>query len=86
MGRPRWTSVSRCPSLRTASAPCHNKLGELAYVADELRDVLRPEDANLWICGPNRLLDGDTPAHRISAGDFRSVVGVIEALADGIVV
>jgi len=59
---------------------------ELAYVADELRDVLRPEDANLWIFGPNRLLDGDTPAQRISTGDFRSVVGVIEALADGIVV
>jgi len=62
------------------------RLLELAYVADELRDVLRPEDANLWIFSPNRLLGGDTPAQRISTGEFRSVVGVIEALADGIVV
>ena len=62
------------------------RLLELAYVAEELRQVLRAEDANLWIMSPNRLLHGDSPADRIHSGDFRSIVGLIEALADGIVV
>ena len=77
----RWTSGDAEPQ-RTS----RQRLLELAYVAEELRDVLRSEDANLWIMSPNRLLDGDSPAERIGRGDFRSVVGVIEALADGIVV
>jgi hypothetical protein len=77
----RWTRGDAEPQ-RTS----RQRLLELAYVAEELRDVLKPEHANLWIMSPNRLLDGDSPAERIGRGDFRSVVGVIEALADGIVV
>ncbi len=62
------------------------RLLELAYVSKELESVLDPEYANLWILSPNRLLDGDSPAERIHNGDFRSVVAVIEALADGVIV
>jgi len=46
----------------------------------------QPEERNLWIFSPNRLLDHDSPADRISQGDYRSVVALIEALADGVVV
>jgi hypothetical protein len=77
----RWSTGTAEPQRLS-----RQRLLELAYVAEELRSVLKPEDANLWILSPNRLLDGDTPAQRIHAGDFKSVVGVIEALADGIVV
>lgn len=62
------------------------RLLELAYVAQELEAVLDTEYANLWIMSPNRLLDGDTPAAKIQNGEFKSVVAVIEALADGVVV
>jgi hypothetical protein len=77
----RWFSGAAEPQRLS-----RQRLLELAYVAQELRVVLNAEDANLWILGPNRLLGGDSPAERIHQGDFRSVVGVLEALADGIVV
>lgn len=62
------------------------RLLELAYVAGELAKVLRPEDANLWFFSPNVLLEHDTPADRIRKGDYKSVLALIEALADGVVV
>ncbi|MEX0698341.1 MAG: antitoxin Xre/MbcA/ParS toxin-binding domain-containing protein [Acidimicrobiia bacterium] len=77
----RWSTGAAEPQRIS-----RQRLLELAYVAEELQSVLKAEDANLWIHSPNRLLDGDTPAQRIQVGDFRSVVGLIEALADGIVV
>lgn len=63
------------------------RLLELAYVAEQLVEVLglSPDDANIWIFSPNRLLDGDKPSERIHAGDYRSVLALIDALADGIV-
>lgn len=39
-----------------------------------------------WLAAPNGLLDGDTPAQRIHAGDAASVHAVIAAVADGIVI
>jgi transcriptional regulator with XRE-family HTH domain len=63
------------------------RLLELAYVAEQLVEVLglSPDDANIWIFSPNRLLDGDKPSERIHTGDYRSVLALIDALADGIV-
>jgi len=77
----RWTKGSVSPQ-RVA----RQRLVELAYVAEELTKVLKPEERNVWIFSPNRLLDHDSPAERISQGDYRSVVALIEALADGVVV
>jgi len=77
----RWSAGTAEPQKLS-----RQRLLELAYVAEELKSVLKAEDANLWVLSPNRLLDGDTPAQRINTGDFKSVVGLIEALADGIVV
>lgn len=62
------------------------RLIELAYVAEAVAHVMPPEMANLWIFTPNRLLAHDTPADRIRAGDYKSVLDVIEAVADGVVV
>lgn len=80
-------TVSRWEKGAAAPQPnARQRLIELAYVAEELVKVLKPEERNLWIFSPNRLLDHDSPADRISQGDYRSVVALIETLADGVVV
>ena len=62
------------------------RLVELAYVADVVQEVLPPDKINLWIMTPNRLLDHDSPADRIRDGRYRDVLGLIEIMADGVVV
>jgi hypothetical protein len=78
----RWAAGETTPH-RSAK----ERLLELSYVADQLVEVLglSPDDANLWIFTPNRYLDGDKPADRITHGDYRSVLALLDALADGIV-
>lgn len=76
----RWSSGEATPKRMTKQ-----RLLELAFIGEQLGKVLKPGDANLWIFAPNRLLDGDTPAARIADGDYRTVLGLIEALADGVV-
>jgi len=64
-----------------------DRLLQLHYVARQLIEVLglTPSDANTWLFEPNQLLQGDTPADRLARGEFRMVLGLIEALADGVV-
>jgi transcriptional regulator with XRE-family HTH domain len=64
-----------------------DRLLQLNYVATQLVEVLglTSADANVWLFEPSRELAGDTPADRLAAGDFRSVIAVIGALADGVV-
>lgn len=62
------------------------RLIELAYVADVVTEVLPPDKVNLWLFTPNRLLAPDSPAERIHAGGYRDVLGLIDAIADGVVV
>lgn len=77
----RWTNGVAEPQRMS-----RQRLLELAYVAEEVTTVLDAEHANLWIVAPNRLLGGDSPAERIRSGDFKTVIALIEALADGVVV
>lgn len=77
----RWSSGEVVPQRLNKQ-----RLLELAYVADAVSHVLPADEANLWIFSPNRLLGHDTPADRIRAGDYKSVLAVIEAIADGVVV
>jgi DNA-binding XRE family transcriptional regulator len=62
------------------------RLIELAYVAEAVSRVIPQEETNLWMFTPNRLLAHDTPADRVRAGDYKSVLDLVEAIADGIVV
>jgi hypothetical protein len=80
-------TVARWAAGATPHRSARERLLELAYVADQLIDTLglSPTDANLWIFSPNRLLRGDKPADRIADGDYRTVLGLIDALADGVV-
>ncbi len=77
----RWEKGSASPQREA-----RQRLMELVYVGQELARVLHPEERSLWLFSPNRLLDHDSPADRIADGDYRSVVALIEALADGVVV
>lgn len=76
----RWQSGDVVPQRLNKQ-----RLIELAYVAQSLREVLEPQDANLWMFSPNRALQHDTPADRIRAGDYKVVLDLIEAMADGVV-
>lgn len=77
----RWQSGEVVPQRLN-----RQRLIELAYVAEAVTDVLPPEDANVWMFTPIRALDHDTPAERIQKDDFKSVLGLIDAIADGVVV
>lgn len=76
----RWGTGQSIPQREA-----RQRLLELAYVVEELAKVIEPGERNLWLFSPNRLLNHDTPTERISSGDYRSVIALIEALADGIV-
>lgn len=80
-------TVARWLTGATPQRAARERLLELSYVTEQLVEVLRlsPEDANLWIFSPNRYLGGDKPADRIADGDYRKVLDLIDALADGIV-
>jgi len=47
--------------------------------------VYKPEGVDVWMTARNQLLDGLTPWQMINDGEVDRVLGVIEALADGIV-
>ncbi len=77
----RWNRGGSRPQ-----SDARQRLLELAYVAEQAAAVIEPADLSLWLFAPNRLLDHDSPADRIASGDYRSVVALLEALADGITV
>ena len=76
----RWVSGESLPQRVS-----RDRLLELVYVAEQLSRVMTKEAANLWLFSPNPMLDHQRPADRIKAGDFQSVLNLIEALADGVV-
>lgn len=77
----RWSSGRSTPR-----SDARRRLLELRYVADAVAEVIRPEDVNLWMFEPNKLLDGDTPAERIRRGQYKDVLAVVEALAEGVII
>lgn len=77
----RWTQGAVVPQRLNKQ-----RLLELAYVAQAVTEVIPRDQANLWMFSPNRLLEHDSPADRIHAGQYRDVLDLIEALAEGIVV
>ena len=80
-------SVARWQTGAVVPQPLNKqRLVELAYVARAVTEILPPEDANLWIFTPNRMLGHNSPADKIRAGEYRDVLDLIDALADGVVV
>jgi hypothetical protein len=60
-----------------------DRLLELAYVVDRLRDVYKPEGIDIWLHGRNRDLQGERPMDLLAQGEFAMVLNAIERLETG---
>lgn len=56
---------------------------ELLAVFDQLAGVLRPQAAHDWLLSPNPMLDHYKPVDLLRGGDYRKVLGAIDALGEG---
>ena len=77
----RWATGESTPH-----AVAKQRLLELGYISDELLKLMKRPDANLWLFSPNKRLKGESPSELIRRGESKKVRGLIEALAEGIVV
>jgi hypothetical protein len=60
-----------------------DRLLELHYIVDRLRDIYTAEGADIWLHGRNRTLSSEKPIDLLSAGKFKEVLGAVERLASG---
>lgn len=75
----RWSAQKSSPRRNS-----EEKLLELKAVVDVLRTVLSDEAARLWLRSPNADLDWQKPLDVLASGGYRSVIGVILAMAEGV--
>jgi len=70
---------------RHPSAPgeAKDRLLELHYILERLRDVYTAEGADIWIHGRNRDLGGEKPIDLLAAGQFERVLAAVERLGAG---
>jgi putative toxin-antitoxin system antitoxin component (TIGR02293 family) len=59
---------------------------ELIAVLEQLSGVLRAQAAHDWLFSPNQLLDHYKPVDLLREGDYRRVLGAIDAIAEGVFV
>lgn len=62
------------------------KLLEILAVLESLSSVLEPRAAHDWLYSPNTLIEHRKPIELLEAGDWRTVLGLIDALAEGVFV
>jgi putative toxin-antitoxin system antitoxin component (TIGR02293 family) len=80
-------TVSRWLSRQTSPRPdARERLLELIAVLEQLSGVLRPEPAHDWLFTPNPSLEHYKPVDLLRAGEFRQVLGAIDAMAEGVFV
>jgi transcriptional regulator with XRE-family HTH domain len=77
----RWLTEESEP--RTAA---RRKLLEILAVLEALSAVMSPQAAHDWLFSPNALVDHRKPIELLEAGDWRTVLGLIDALAEGVFV
>lgn len=59
------------------------RLLELKYVIEQLSDVYDDEGIEIWLHARQRRFGGERPLDLLRAGNFESVLSVIEGLAGG---
>ena len=59
---------------------------ELIAVLEQLSGVLRAQAAHDWLFSPNQLLDHYKPVDLLRDGEYRRVLGAIDAIAEGVFV
>lgn len=70
----------------TPSRDARERLLELIAVLERLSGVLKPSAAHDWLFSPNPILDHHKPVELLREGDYRTVLGAIDALAEGVYV
>lgn len=80
-------TVSRWLSRQTAPRPdARERLLELIAVLEQLSGVMRPQPAHDWLFTPNPSLEYHKPVDLLRTGEFRQVLGAIDAMAEGVFV
>jgi putative toxin-antitoxin system antitoxin component (TIGR02293 family) len=59
---------------------------ELLAVLDQLSGVLQAHAAHDWLFSPNPMLDHHKPVDLLREGEYRLVLGAIDAMAEGVFV
>lgn len=62
------------------------RLLEVVAVLEHLSTVLEPAAAHDWLFSPNPMLEHYKPADLLAEGEYRQVLGLIDALAEGVFV
>ncbi|MDQ3432921.1 MAG: DUF2384 domain-containing protein [Actinomycetota bacterium] len=75
----RWLQERAEPRRAT-----RERLLEFIAVLEQLSATLHPAVAHDWLFTPNPLLGHDKPADLIRDGQYRRVLGAIDALAEGV--
>jgi uncharacterized protein (DUF2384 family) len=77
----RWWAATTAPQRSQ-----RERLLEVIATLERLSSTLRAEAAHDWLLSPNPMLGYDEPIDLLGAGEFRRVIGAIDALADGVFV
>jgi uncharacterized protein (DUF2384 family) len=73
-----WSAGSHRPQ-----GEARERLLEVAYIVDQLKEVYKPEGVEIWLHGRNRSLGGQRPIDLLQAGDFQTVLSAVERLKTG---
>jgi hypothetical protein len=77
----RWATGEATPRGES-----RDRLLELAAVSEHASKVMRPEAVGVWLQQPNAMLNFDKPSDLIAAGEYRRVIGAIQAIGEGVFV
>ena len=75
----RWATAETSPRRDS-----EERLLELKAIVDLLGSVMKEDAARLWLRSPNPDLTWRKPLDVVAEGDYRAVVGVILAIAEGV--
>jgi uncharacterized protein (DUF2384 family) len=83
----RPETVSRWNQGKAFPRPEAEKiLLQLEFIIDQLSDFYEPRDARMWLYAPQRLLNNQSPAELIQAGQSAEVIAVVSQMRDGVFV
>jgi transcriptional regulator with XRE-family HTH domain len=76
-------TISRWTHGQVEPQPTHLKrLLELEWLMIQISDLYAPQQARLWLFTRHKLLNGETPAERVSQGKIDEVIALISQLKD----
>lgn len=77
----RWLGGETAPR-----GDVRERILEVLHVFDQLSKVLNPQAAHDWLLSPNEMLGHEKPIDLLKQGEYRRVLGAVEALAEGVFV